>query len=183
MVFIWTGKRARSHQHSGLVFFTLTIQAVGQPTRYVTDIIYFIWLIQILVIHPSYVYIFGHHDPSSGKPLGHFQVLVSRNTNHHGLCINRSQKVEQVFTISKHHKTCSMAWQIKEFLLSYYKKLQNGSNWVIVFQHWHTIAGKLAAGLRCFVWTAWQLRIILCNHFFFIPPQTLEINRWLIDSS
>ena len=89
---------------------------------------------------------FGHHDPSSGKPLGHFQVLVSRNTNHHGLCINISQNVEQVFTISKHHKTCSMAWQVKEFLLSYYKKLQNGSNWIIVSKQWHTIAGKPAAG-------------------------------------
>ena len=122
--------------------------------------LFYIWLLQSwLSIQVMYIF-FGHYDPSSGKPLGYLQVLVYRNTNHHGLCINRSQKVEQVFTISKHHSTCSMAWQIKEFLLSYYKKLQNGSNWEIVFKHWHTIDGKLAAGLRCFIWTVWRLRII-----------------------
>ena len=148
--------------------YTFTIQAVGQPTRYVTHVIfiYKLWLsIQVLSI-------LGHHDPSSGKPLGHISRSCIEEHNSYGLSINRSQKVEQVFT--KRHKTCSMAWQIKEFLLSYYKKLQSGSNCIIVFWHWHTISGKLATGLCFFVWTIWRLRVIWCNHFFFIPPQTLK---------
>ena len=159
--------------------YTFTIQAVGQPTRYVADIIFY-----TNFDYPSKYCIFvEHHNPSSGKPLGYFQVLVSRNTTHHGLCINRSQKVEQVVTLSNHHKTCSMAWPIKEFLLSYYMKLPNGSNWIVVFKHLHKIAGKPAAGLRRFVWTVSRLRVIWCDHFFFIPSQTLEINRWPINSS
>ena len=51
------------------------------------------------------VYGFGHHDPSSGKPLGHFQVLICRNTNHNGLCINRSPKWNK---FSKYQATQNM---------------------------------------------------------------------------
>ena len=69
--------------------------------------LFYIWLLQILVIHPSYVYIFGHHDPSNGKPLGHFQVLICRNVNHNGLCINRSQKWNK-FSRYQATQTCLM---------------------------------------------------------------------------
>ena len=156
--------------------YTFTIQAVGQPMRYVADVIFYILWLSIQVLS-----IFGHHDPSSGKPPGHFQVLLSRNTKYNGLCINRSQKWNK---FSKYQATqaCSMAWEIKVFLLSYYKELQNGPNWIIVFKQWQTVAGKPVAGLRCFIGMAWRLRVILSSRILFIPPQTLEINRWPIGS-
>ena len=36
------------------------------------------YLFTTLVINPGYI--FGHHDPSDGKPPGHFQLLVCRKS-------------------------------------------------------------------------------------------------------
>ena len=64
---------------------------------------------------------FGHHDPSSGKPLGHFQVLICRNINHNGLCINRSHRQDKFSVLSNTNMLDGMADKV--FMLSYYKVL------------------------------------------------------------
>ena len=43
------------------------------------------YLFTALVINPGYI--FGHHDPSSGDPPGHFQLLVCRNNLNKSLWI------------------------------------------------------------------------------------------------
>ena len=116
--------------------FTFTIQAVGQPTRYVTDIIYF-YLFNIKLGYPSKLCIyFGHHDPSSGKPLGHFQVLICRNTKYNGLCIKRSQTWNK---FSKYQATqaCSMAWQINKVSAILLHEALKRLNSAIVFHSSH----------------------------------------------
>ena len=170
MVSIWTDTRARSCQHSGLVFFHL-YHTSSWSANEVCHRYYLFYLVNINLGDPSKLCMsFGYHDPSSGKPLGRFQVLICKNTKYNGLCINISQKWNK---FSKYQATqaCSMAWQIKVFLLSYYKELQNSPNWIIVFKQWQTVANKPVAGLGCFIGTAWWLRVILCTHILFIPPR------------
>ena len=146
-----------------------------------SQVSFILYLVNTNLGYPSKLCIyFGHHDPSSGKTLGHFQVLICRNKNHNGLCINRSQRLN---TFSRYQETqaCSMAWQTKVILLSYYKAFQNVPNWVIVFKQWQIVFHKPVTGLRCFIGTTWRLRVILSSRILFIPPQMLEINRWPID--
>ena len=66
-----------------------------------SQVSFILYLVNTNLGYPSKLCIyFGHHDPSSGKTLGHFQVLICRNINHNGLCINRSHRQDKFSVLS-----------------------------------------------------------------------------------
>ena len=103
---------------------TLIITIVCQPTRYITGIIYFISGYYSLGYTSKLCRYFGHHDPSSCKPLGHFQVLICRNKLNKAAmdyAYNRSQRHGELSVSSETNMLDGM--RDKVFTLSYYKAL------------------------------------------------------------
>ena len=93
---------------------TLILTTVGQPTRYITGIIYLI----------SGYYNLGYHDPSSGKPLGHFRVLICRSKSNKAAmdyAYNRSHGHGELSVSSKINMLDGITDKV--FMLSYYKVL------------------------------------------------------------
>ena len=85
----------------------------------VSLIFIFDYLFTALVINPGYI--FGYHDPSGGKPPGHFQLLVCRNSLNKSLWIMNiiCLKHGELTVSSKINKRDGIADQVLE--LAYYK--------------------------------------------------------------